>query len=65
MRKTRTEEATNPFQIGIGYNEPMKCWDLQVLIGNMKSREEAQKMADLLVEWIKDGSLSAWSQRVS
>lgn len=59
------KKATNPFQIGIMFNEPMKSWDLQVLIGNMQSREEAQKMADLLVEWIKDGSPSAWSQRVS
>lgn len=59
------KKTTNPFQIGIAYNAPMKCWDLQVLIGNMKSKQEAQKVADLLVEWLKEDSPTAWSQRVS
>jgi len=59
------KKATNPFQIGIMFNEPMKCWELQVLIGNMSSKDEAQKMADLLVDWLKGDSPSAWSQRVS
>lgn len=62
---TMKKKETNPFQIGIAFNDRMRCWDLQVLIGNMKSKEEAQKMADLLVEWLKNDSPNAWSQRVS
>lgn len=57
--------ATNPFKIGIAYNEPMKCWDLQLIVGNISNEADAKKFAEMLVEWIKEDSPSAWSAMVN
>jgi hypothetical protein len=57
--------AENPFRVSLAYNEPNKCWDLELLVGNIASEADAKKFADMLVEWIKNDSPSAWSARVN
>lgn len=54
----------NPFQISIPYNEPMKCFDLHLAVGNL-TNEEAQLLADALSDWLIEGSQHGWKARVS
>lgn len=58
-------EATNPFHIGVYFNDKMECWEVRLMVGNINSKDQAKKFAESLSEWIKEDSPSAWSQRVS
>lgn len=53
----------SPFQISIQKNEPMKCHDLLLQVGNL-TEAEAKILADALSDWIIEGSKHGWKARV-
>lgn len=57
-------EPTNPFQIGYQYNESMKCYDVVLMVGNFKNKDEAKRWADFLANWMVEDQPDAWKQRV-
>jgi hypothetical protein len=42
-----------PIYIGVAENEQMKAFDLQILIGNFKTKMEAKETADRIAEMLE------------
>jgi hypothetical protein len=57
-------DQTNPFKISIGRNDQMGCFELQLSVGNLKDRKEAEAFADILRDWMIEDSKTAWVRRV-
>jgi hypothetical protein len=47
-------KAGLPFQIGMGFNEVMRGYELTVQIGGFQTREEAEEAAEELAHYIGD-----------
>ncbi len=59
-----TNKSTNPFQISIGPNDQMGCFELELRVGNLKDKKEAEAFADILRDWMISDSETAWAKRV-
>jgi hypothetical protein len=49
-----THPDNHPIVIGVGLNEPMHCWELQIIVGNFKTRADAEAYAKPIKEFIED-----------
>jgi hypothetical protein len=58
------KEPTNPFQIQIGHNPQMGCFEIMLQVGNIKSKKDAEAFADVLRDWMIQDSDTAWAKRV-
>lgn len=57
-------KSTNPFQISIGKNDQMGCFELELRVGGLKDKREAEAFADILRDWMIADSKTAWAKRV-
>ena len=46
----------HPIQIGVGFNKDMACFELQMLVGNFKSEEDAIRYADIIKEFLEENA---------
>lgn len=53
-----------PFSISIQENEPMGAWDLQILVGGLESRAKAERVAELIKDWLIEDGEGGWAAKV-
>ena len=46
-------EKPHPFQIVVGKNDEMNCWEVHLMVGKFPSKDEAQLMADAMAEFME------------
>lgn len=56
--------STNPFQISICQNDQMNSFELELRVGGLKDKKEAEAFADILRDWMIEDSKTAWARRV-
>lgn len=44
-------KTTFPYMVGSNWNEQMKCWDVYLHIGGIKSEKEVKAAAKILAEF--------------
>jgi hypothetical protein len=54
--------SENPFKIDLMPNEKMGCFDVCLQVGGLKDRQEAERFAKILAEWL--AGESGWIERV-
>ena len=47
------KKGLNPIRIGGGWNPMMNAFELEILVGNLESQEEARDIADKLVAYLE------------
>lgn len=47
------KQKPHPFQIVVGQNPVMKCWEVQLHVGNFPDKGDAQQMADAMAEFME------------
>jgi len=52
----------NPFTIEMAENKSMKAWDIQLSVGGFPTKEEAEKAAKVIAEFMSDGG--GWTERI-
>ena len=49
-----SDPDNNPIAVCVDYNEAMERWDVSLIVGNLKTKELAMKLADWLREFAED-----------
>lgn len=56
--------SKHPFAISMDENELMGCYDVFLQIGGARTKEEAERIAKLLSEFMVEGERGGWVRRV-
>lgn len=51
----------NPFKVSVAPNPEMGAWDIQINVGGFESKEDADRAAKAVAEWI--AGESGWTTR--